>query len=268
MGSRTSLDGSRGMTLLEVMVAVALLALMGVLVYSSLVITIKSQQRAELLQERYHGARVFLHRVKRELSMAYLSLHQAEDQRTQTLFDGGSDQVIFNTSAYEPIRRDAHESDQLELEYRLDRDDEGEPAIVRRVKYHVDDRPGKGGDEEVVLRGVAEFELSYYDKAKEDWRDEWEVTIEDAQEKRAIMKEIEKAREAAENVRNDDASGVAGIAAAEGMDKLIDKAESETLEDIFLPNRVRIRLVLKDDEDQEYILETQTEIRVTDPLWY
>ena len=116
MGSRTSLDGSRGMTLLEVMVAVALLALMGVLVYSSLVITIKSQQRAELLQERYHGARVFLHRVKRELSMAYLSLHQAEDQRTQTLFDGGSDQVIFNTSAYEPIRRDAHESDQLELE--------------------------------------------------------------------------------------------------------------------------------------------------------
>ena len=82
------------MTLLEVMVAVALLALMGVLVYSSLVITIKSQQRAELLQERYHGARVFLHRIKRELSMAYLSLHQAEDQRTQTLFDGGDDQDV------------------------------------------------------------------------------------------------------------------------------------------------------------------------------
>ena len=215
------------MTLLEVMVAVALLALMSVLVYASLVITIKSQQRAELLQERYHGARVFLHRIKRELSMSYLSLHQAEDQRTQTLFDGDDDQVIFNTSAYEPIRRDARESDQLELEYRLDRDEDGEPAIVRRVKYHVDDRPGKGGAEEVVLRGVAEFELSYYDKSKEDWRDDWQVTIEDAQEMRLLMKEIEKARETVENVRNDDASGILGIVAAEGMDKEIDKVEGE-----------------------------------------
>jgi hypothetical protein len=256
------------MTLLEVMVAVALLALMSVLVYASLVITIKSQQRAELLQERYHGARVFLHRIKRELSMSYLSLHQAEDQRTQTLFDGDDDQVIFNTSAYEPIRRDARESDQLELEYRLDRDEDGEPAIVRRVKYHVDDRPGKGGAEEVVLRGVAEFELSYYDKSKEDWRDDWQVTIEDAQEMRLLMKEIEKARETVENVRNDDASGILGIVAAEGMDKEIDKVEGDVLEDIFLPNRVRIRLVLQGDDDQEYLLETQTEIRVTDPLWY
>ena len=123
---------ARGMTLIEVMVAVSLLALMGMLVYGSLVITITSQQRAEVLQERYHAARVFLHRIKRELSMSYLSLHQAEDQRTQTLFDGESDQVIFNTSAYEPIRRDAHESDQIEVEYRLDRDDEGEPADGRR----------------------------------------------------------------------------------------------------------------------------------------
>jgi general secretion pathway protein J len=256
------------MTLIEVMVAVSLLALMGTLVYGSLVITITSQQRAEVLQERYHAARIFLHRIKRELSMSYLSLHQAEDQRTQTLFDGEEDRVTFNTSAYEPIRRDAHESDQIEVEYRLDQDDEGNPAIIRRVKYHVDDRPGKGGEEEVVISGVARFELSYYDQSREDWRDDWEVTIDDAQEKRLVMKEIEKAREAVEDMRNDDASGVLGIVAAVGMDQMIDKVEGDAMEDLFLPNRIRIRLVITDDEDREYLLETQTEIRVTDPLWY
>ena len=257
-----------GMTLLEVMVAVSLLGLMGMLVYGSLAITIKSQQRAEVLQERYHAARVFLQRIKRDLSMAFVSLHQAEDQRTKTGFIGESDQVIFNTSSHEPRRRNAHESDQVEVEYRLDRDDDGEPAIIRRLKHHIDDRFGKGGEEEVVIQGVKDFELSYYDRDREDWTDDWEVTIEDAQEKREALKVIQMEREQVEDLRNDQGSGVAGVVAAELADKLIDKVENEAMDQLFLPYRVRIRLVMVDDQDREYKMETQTQIHVTEPLWY
>lgn len=265
---RSGHQADRGMTLIEVMVAISLLGIMAMLVYSSLVITLKSQQRAEILQERYHAARVFLQRIKRELSMSFVSLHQAEDQRTRTLFDGESDRVTFNTSAYEPIRRNAHESDQLEVEYLLGRDEDGERAIIRRAKLHIDDRAGKGGDEEIVIRGVADFELAYYDEDKEDWRDEWEVIIDDAVEKRALLKQVSAQREAVEGLRDDASSGVAGVAAAAGLDKLLDSAQGQVLEDIFLPTRIRIHLVIEDEDGREYVLETQTELRVLEPLWY
>ena len=261
-------DRRPGMTLLEILVAVALLGMMGMLVYGSLAITIRSQRQAEVLQERYHSARVFLQRIKRELTSSFVSLHQADDQRTKTGFMGETDQIIFNTSAYEPIRRNAHESDQVEVEYRLDRDEDGEPAIIRRMKHHIDDRFGKGGEEEVIIRGVKDFELSYYDLEKEDWRSDWDVTIEDAQEKRQLLKLIQNQREAVEDLRNDQETGVAGVVAAEAMDKLVDEAETEAMDQLFLPDRIRIRLVLEDANGREFLLETQTELRVTEPLWY
>lgn len=260
----------RGMTLIEVSVAVAILAVMGMLVYGSLVITIKSQERAEVLQERYHAARVFLMRVKRELSMAFLSLHQAEDGRTKTLFEGERDRITFDTSAYEPIQRDARQSDQLEVEYRLDRDEEGEPAIVRRVKHHIDDAPGKGGVEEVIIRGVKDFELAYYDKVGEDWESDWDVVIDDAIASREQMKTLQMVRETVEGARAQagEQGDLATLGAAETIDRAADEAEAEVMDKLYLPNRVRIHLVIEDGEGREYALETQTEIRVTDPLWY
>lgn len=265
----------RGMTLIEVMVAVAILAVMGFMVYGGLYISIRSQERAEVLHERYHSARVFLGRIKTELAMAFVSLHQSEEGDTMTLFEGEDDRVLFNTTAHIPIRKDAHESDQLEVEYFLGRDEDGETAVLRRAKLHIDDDAGRGGREEVVLRGVRDFELDYYDKDKEDWTDDWDVVIEDAAEKRELLKLVLQAREMAEELRAGDESqpldpraALGDVAAAEAIDKVADDAQGELLEQIFLPSRVRIRLVLVDDEDREFLLESQTEIRVTQPLWY
>lgn len=265
----------RGMTLIEVMVAVAILAVMGFMVYGGLYISIRSQERAEVLHERYHSARVFLGRIKTELAMAFVSLHQSEEGDTMTLFEGEDDRVLFNTTAHIPIRKDAHESDQLEVEYFVGRDDEGVRSLLRRVKLHVDDRGGKGGQEEVVLRGVTAFDLEYFDKDKEDWTDDWEVVIEDANEKRELLKIVRDARDVAEDLRGDDGGGkldplkaLSDVGTAEAIDKLADDAEGDIIEQLFLPSRVKIRLVLEDEEDREYEFETQAEIRVTNPLWY
>ena len=260
------------MTLIEVAVAMAILGVMGILAYGGLSITLKSQKRADVLHERYHAARVFLTRFKRELSMAYVSLHQAEEKQTVTLFQGERDTIIFNTSSHEPIRRGVEESDQLEVEYRLDRDEDGEPAIIRRVKYFIDDRPGKGGVEQVAVRGVQDFDIEYFDEMKEDWRSDWDVLIEDAEQKRGDMKLLLQAREELNALRNEESGNLADslgreMAANKG-ESAIDKIENEVLDQLFLPARVRIRLVLEDDEDRKYPMETQVEIMVTEPLWY
>ncbi len=261
----------RGMTLIEVAVAISILAVMGFLAYGGLTITIQSQARAEVMHERFHAARVFLQRFKAELRMAFVSLHQAEDKHTQTLFNGERDSVTFNTSAHQTIRKDAGESDQLEVEYRLDRDDDGQPAIIRRVKYVIDDRPGRGGVEEVAVHGVADFELEYFDEMKEDWRRDWDVLIEDAVVKREQMRLLLQVREELEAVReggDNIVDAVAGMAKASAGDKLVEKLEGEVLDDLFLPARVRIKLVLEDERGKEYPMETQIEIKVTEPLWY
>ena len=270
--NRTTLGRRRGMTLIEVAVAMAVLGVMGILAYGGLAITLKSQKRADVLHERYHAARVFLTRFKRELSMAYVSLHQAEEKQTVTLFQGESDSIIFNTSSHEPIHRGVEESDQLEVEYRLDRDEDGNRAIIRRVKYFIDDRPGRGGVEQIAVRGVYDFDIEYFDEMKEDWRSDWDVLIEDAEQKRGDMKLLLAAREELEAIRNDESGNIADslgreMAANKG-ESAIDKIENEVLDQLFLPARIRIRLVLIDDEDRKYPMETQVELMVTEPLWY
>ncbi len=270
--TQAALGRRRGMTLIEVAVAMAVLGMVGILAYGGLAITLKSQKRADVLHERYHAARVFLTRFKRELSMAYVSLHQSEEKQTVTIFQGESDSVIFNTSSHEPIHRGVDESDQLEVEYRLDRDEDGNRAIIRRVKYFIDDRPGRGGIEQVAVRGVHDFDMEYFDEMKEDWRSDWDVLIEDAEQKRDDMKLLLQAREEIEAIRNDDSGNVVDslgreLAASKG-ESVIDKIENEVLDQLFLPERIRIRLVLMDDEDRKYPMETQVELMVTEPLWY
>jgi len=257
----------RGMTLIEVMVSVAILASMGALIYSGLVLTIRAQREAEMAQERYHAARISLSRMKRELSMAFISLHQAPDQRTKTLFEGGDDQVVFNTQSHEPWQRDAHESDQLEVEYRLDTVD-GERVLIRRVKYYIDDRPERGGREEIMVRGVKDLELDYYNTRREDWQNDWSVRVENAMEMRTQLKVLQAARDQVEDIRNSEETGTAGVVEAAVADRTLDSLEDETVGEMFLPDRVRIHLELEDENDRIYEFETQAAIRVIEPLWY
>jgi len=64
-----------GMTLIEVMVAMALFAAVGALVYGGFAQTSRAKQKLETQLDRYHEVRVALERMVREISMAYVSVH-------------------------------------------------------------------------------------------------------------------------------------------------------------------------------------------------
>lgn len=264
----------RGMTLIEVMVAMGIWSILGTLVAGIMFSTISTQETVLELQGRFHGGRVALDRLRKELTMAFVSLHQAEDRRTRTVFIGDSNAIIFDTAAHEPLTRNARQSDQLEVEYRVDtirgRDNNRVKALIRRVKFYIDDRPGKGGREEVLLEGVKELELEYFDKFRQTWTKEWDVEIDDALEMRERLKQLQQLRAEADDVRDDEHTGVEGVVAAEGADALIDEEQAQLLDGLFLPSRVKVRLVLEDPETEsiEHVLETQVEITMVEPLWY
>jgi len=109
----------RGMTLLEVLVSVAILALVSTLIYGAFDGMQRARNGIERIDDRYHQGRQAMSRMSRELQAAFLSLQQPQlytaALRT-TLFlgtdSGQNDRVDFTSFSHRRLLRNVHESDQ------------------------------------------------------------------------------------------------------------------------------------------------------------
>jgi hypothetical protein len=97
------------------------------------------------------------------------------------------------------------------------------------------------------------------------------VRVDDASEMRTALKLVREQGEAIKGQIEEAVGGASPVASVLGdalVDKKMEDAQGGLLDELFLPSRVRIRLVLLDDEGREYVLQTQAEIPMTEPLWY
>jgi general secretion pathway protein J len=171
----------RGFTLIEVLIAVGITAVIGAMALGAFSRSAAARQSVEEQDERISGARSALGRMARDLSSAFLSEH-FDRQRFRdrpTVFkgrDGGDrDSLLFTTMAHTRGIRDVRESDQSVIEYYVDADPEapGEYALFRREKVRIDDEPDRGGTKAVLLRHVTGFDVTYWDWQKEEWARDW-----------------------------------------------------------------------------------------------
>lgn len=166
----------RGFTLLEVMIAVAITAVIGSMAAGIYQQIDRAATVAREQGERYAGARLALTRLSREVSMAFLSEHydRAQFRDRPTLFKGDSDTLLFSTMAHVRLAQDAKESDQSVVEYRVERDPlSGEDALFRREKARLDDEPDRGGRKDLVATHVKRLTLQYWDLRRKEWVREW-----------------------------------------------------------------------------------------------
>ena len=118
----------RGFTLLEVMIAVGVLALIGTLTYKSFDGAYDLKQRVEKAEDRDQTVRAALDRIAREVSMTFLSEHYDHKRFRErpTIFKGENsgdrDTLMFTAFAHDRLYRDAKESDQALIEYKIDSD--------------------------------------------------------------------------------------------------------------------------------------------------
>ena len=175
----------RGMTLIEVMVAITMFAAVGALVYGGFAQTSNAKRTLEAQLNRYHELRSAMERMVRELSMAYVSTHlnlSPSLQGMKTTFvgkdSGFGDRIDFTSVSHVRIYRDAKESDQNELSYFLAAAPgaDGKEVLARRMQSRPDDKPNEGGRIEVLLSDVIEFELEYLDSATWEWVKSWDAT--------------------------------------------------------------------------------------------
>ncbi|HTO95414.1 MAG TPA: prepilin-type N-terminal cleavage/methylation domain-containing protein [Myxococcales bacterium] len=171
---------ARGFTLLEMMIAVTVLAMIGGLTWKTFDSAYDLKQRVERAEERDQTVRGALERIAREASMTFLSEHYDHKRFRErpTFFrlkDGRSEaQLTITSFAHERLHIDAKESDQAIFEYRLDRDDSGKTSLFRRVKPLIDDQPDRGGERALLAEDVLRFTVQAWDPRDREWRDEWD----------------------------------------------------------------------------------------------
>jgi general secretion pathway protein J len=172
-----------GMTIIEVMVAMTILASVGVLVYGGFAQTSRAKTTLDRQLNRYHELSMAMERMVRELSMAYMSVHlnltpSLQGQRTTFIGkdSGFGDRIDFTSVSHMRVFRDAKESDQNELSYFVtDAPDGKGHVLARRMSVRIDDKPNEGGRVEVMLTDVLEFDLEYLDPVNWEWQTSWDA---------------------------------------------------------------------------------------------
>ena len=144
-----------GITLIEIMIAMAIFSLLGVMVYGSFSGSLRAQQDIEALQARNHEVRLALMRISRELQGAFLVKNtnqiSLDNLRSQTLFlgkpDGNFARLDFTSLSHQRTQADVNESDQCELSYfvRASKEQPGTQELVRRESKRIDADATKGG---------------------------------------------------------------------------------------------------------------------------
>jgi len=173
---------ARGFTLLEVLFAVAVTAMMGVLIAAAFQSGYRTKQLVEEEADRYRALRVGTDRMVREISAAFVSDHydtrRYRDQNDRpTNFIGARDRLLFTTMAHQRLYADAKESDQMVVEYytKRARGPGGQQRLnlMRREDSILDERIDRGGTEDVLIENVKRIDFAYWDSDKKDWVDEW-----------------------------------------------------------------------------------------------
>jgi general secretion pathway protein J len=174
-----------GMTLVEVLVAMAIMAFIAIAMYSAIDSMRISRSGVERITDRYREGRLAIGHMTRELASAYLSAQKPIDESywvKRTLFKGDrgspASRVDFNSFSNRRLTEGSRESDQLELSYFGGEDPDKDHVIdlLRRSNAMLDDRPEKGGRVDVLATDIDLFDLSYLDPLTARWVDEWDST--------------------------------------------------------------------------------------------
>jgi len=174
-----------GFTLLEVLIGTAILSMMVFMIWQVSTTTLDSQDRVQRRDLVYQMARVAIERLTDDLNMAFLVSNKdlvgmtKEGSKIETAFvgddKGNMDMLNFNSFSHWRMFRNIRESDQCEIGYYVEQDEEEREyyRLMRRESPYLDDDIEEGGKAFPVAEGIQAFEASYYDGRAQDWTENW-----------------------------------------------------------------------------------------------
>lgn len=233
-----------GFTLMEVMVATVLMALMGILLMTSINTSVNAKENVEHISQRFQDVRQAMARMSREISMAYLSKHiYLPDPVVATQFKGYKDRLYFSAFGHSVHQRDAKESDEQVLGFYLAPDKHGQQSLMRRMQPNLNLDVEIGGRAQVLCSNVTKLSFQYFDNKMNKWDEQW--IVDPTNERGSAPTPTPKAE--------DEKEGEA-------------KAPVNTPKSWRLPSFVKISMTVDMGEGTEMTWVSETEIVVQDPL--
>jgi general secretion pathway protein J len=174
-----------GFTLIEVLIALAILAFMMAIAWGTLSQTANTKLQVEEIQERSHEIRVALERMVRDIEAAYLSSNEdrnLSDHRTYLVGKNKGDlhELRFSSLAHQTMWADANESEQTAIAYYSDSDrkDRRKTNLVRRESRRLENKRWEQipGEVDILVRNVEKVQFEYFDWKTRDWKDTWDTT--------------------------------------------------------------------------------------------
>ena len=215
-----------GMTLMEVMIAIAILVIMMTLAWKTIANTSESKKVFERYEERNHELRMALGRIVRDFEAAYLSLNEDPNAvNRRTMFIAKSSfklpDVRFSTLGHRVLWADANESEQTVISY-VAHDDPEHAGVVnwirREQRRPSNEQPdAEPAEYDVLVHDLTAAKLEFFNWKTAEWQDTWDTTKQDGQRG-------------------------------------------------FLPSRVRITLTTKGSDDKETKVTTQARIWMQEAL--
>lgn len=183
---RTRASAQAGFTLLEIMIAVGILASLTVMTWSTFRQTFNVKRSVEQKMARYRVARLAMDRILRDVQMAYLSKNivPGTEQTPRTFFDGlrktDIDELRFSYFGHQRLYAESKEADTAAVGYFGVREKSNPRKLdlwrkeTRRLQAdRFDNIPGES---EVLCDDVIRLELSYYHPDRKEWLSNWQTT--------------------------------------------------------------------------------------------
>ena len=169
---------SRGFTLIEMLISIAILGFVMIAVYQSFDQGFRSYRTVVDNRELYETARLVMDRFQDDLSSAILFpdsdqlVFLGEDEDS---FEGWpSDSLVFGTVNHLRLDPRLPESDQAEVHYWVAEDrSTGERHLLRREDPYPDEDHERGGFTLLLAEDVRGLELRYYDGT--EWHEQWDA---------------------------------------------------------------------------------------------
>ena len=182
----------RGMTLLEVTIAVAIMGVMLAIAWKTISDTSDSRRTFEQYEERNHELRVAMGRMVADFDAAYLSKNEdvnASHPRTMLIAKatGKVPKIRFSTLGHRVLWADANESEQTVIEYLArqnpDPDHAGETDLIRREQRRESNLPPEEEPSEydVLAHDIQSLKLEFWNWKNLEWQDNWDTTQSDGQ---------------------------------------------------------------------------------------
>jgi type II secretory pathway pseudopilin PulG len=165
----------------EVLIAVAVLAIIAAVVFETMAGTIRARNYLDQEDQIARTARTALARFSREVSLAFLTSNSQAVNTYKTVFIGKDDDITdtlwLATRSHRRAYQGAQESDQTEVTWWTEEDpqSEGRLILLHREAPRIDHEPDKGGKVLPLARDVVRFDLRYLDQNNE-WKESWDST--------------------------------------------------------------------------------------------